>query len=194
MKTKLEVGFLGSSTKRQPQAPQRTIYNFQHFAGLVTAKNLDNDLRNEVLKVARQYPEGSLDFMYNNIDNVIMQCAAALSARSQIPRVVPQPNTDEVAVTPIPIKKQQYTPIEQKKPLFDEQPVMATQPAQKTTPQTKQVSKQAPTQPQQLDISTLAGFALAYKDALPQEDYVAALKQHLMSHPPLNDENRGEDE
>lgn len=70
MKAKIEVGIMGQrSGSAIPNL--KVIRNTTHLASLISNMGLQKEVQDEVIVAAKAYPEGSLDFFWNNIHNHI---------------------------------------------------------------------------------------------------------------------------
>ena len=64
---RVDVGIDGAP--QGSPTPRKLIKNLKHLKQLLIDKNLPEKIYKEVYGKARKYPEGSLDFFWNNVDN-----------------------------------------------------------------------------------------------------------------------------
>lgn len=88
MQTKLEVGVMGQS--KAVSRPERFVRSFGHLISIINQHNLEPELREEVLKIAKGYPQGSLDFFYNNLHAIIQKCQNAINLRNNVSAWTPE--------------------------------------------------------------------------------------------------------
>lgn len=70
--TKLDMNLPTAPKGKQP--PKKIIKNLAHLVAILESKRLQPDLHDEVLKIIKKYPEGSLDYVYTNLDHIINKC------------------------------------------------------------------------------------------------------------------------
>ena len=80
--TKLGTGFVGEGGKKPIAPAPKAIRSMGHLIAIVQNRGLQPELQNEVLKIIKGYPDGSLDYAYNNLDNTIFQCQQKLATRN----------------------------------------------------------------------------------------------------------------
>lgn len=100
--------------RREPLPPTKVVKNLRHLIAIIESRGLEPELANEVKKAVKEYPEGALEFAFNNMDNIIIQAQNKLSARNTIQ--IQQPE-----VKPAEIIKKVEEPIVKRKPLFEEE-------------------------------------------------------------------------
>lgn len=113
---KLDVGLMNNNGKPLKQPVRRVIRSLNHFINLINQRTMATELREEVLNVAKGYPEGALDYVYHNIDAVIQQCALKLRR----PQEVVENTEPTVSLPPEPSAEKPVKPQAQKKALFDD--------------------------------------------------------------------------
>lgn len=67
--------------ERQTANQSKTIRTLGQFASFLDQRGLSPDLRAEVIKIAKGYPEGSLEYLYTNIEKIISKCQTAIRKR-----------------------------------------------------------------------------------------------------------------
>ncbi len=85
---------MGESQKKK-KPPRKSIKSLHQFMQIIESKDLDGELKAELIKHISKYPEGALDQVYNNIHKVLQSCQAKITARR--PYVEPAP-VEEVVV------------------------------------------------------------------------------------------------
>lgn len=114
---------MGERGKPDSKPKKRLIRSLLHFLEVLEYKGLSGELKDEVVKYAKGYPEGALDQVYANIDKVIKQCQARVLARRPAPpeihveepqaeRVVPDAMDDDSPrlIAPKPAKPKPVPP------------------------------------------------------------------------------------
>lgn len=106
---KLNMGIMGKNRKPKSikKFGRRIIRNLDHFISIVEQRGLATEISDEIIKMAKGYPDGALDHLYHNLDHVISQCAdSQVASRATTPQdidlsqpIVRQPIEDEYEAT-----------------------------------------------------------------------------------------------
>jgi len=120
---KMEMGLMGEVGKQHKGPTKRIVKSLHHFMQLLEMKNLSGELKEEVIKHVKKYPEGALDQVYVTIDKVILVCQNKVAARR--PEVIPEPEQEIVEVAAAEYKPfKPIVPQVQRKTLFDDAPTV----------------------------------------------------------------------
>lgn len=101
---KTDVGIMGQGGKQPPGPPVNAIRSMAHLVTIIRNRGLDPELEKEVLKVIKGYPDGSLEYAYNNLNNTIFRCQEAITLR-RVTTEAPKPEEPKEEYTPPPKKK-----------------------------------------------------------------------------------------
>lgn len=96
MKTKLEMGIMGYSPEEK--FVPNTIKTLNHLIAIIESRDIQRELKDEVIAIAKKYPHGSLEYIYKNLDTIIGKCQRILRLRNETPVV------QEVTAKELPVK------------------------------------------------------------------------------------------
>jgi hypothetical protein len=71
-------------SKMSNQPREKTIRSLHQFINYISRMDLQDDLRQEIIKYASKYPEGALDNIYINIEKIKMKCLGIIAARNNV--------------------------------------------------------------------------------------------------------------
>jgi hypothetical protein len=116
---KLDVG-IPDPGKPHKKAPKKFVRSLSHFKYLLSIRNLPEPISEELFKIAQGYPEGALDFLYNNLETFIQK-----HLKKNKPQIVKAVEEEPQVIAPekkLPVKKE--APQVQRQSLFASEPII----------------------------------------------------------------------
>lgn len=126
MQTKIEIGVIGevNDSRLLRDIEWNLVRSMNQLLTYVENIGLEPEVKAELIKYIKKYPEGSLNYLAKNFRFIVNKCVEKVLANR--PVVEQQKIVEEIVEKVIPIKVTESLPF--RKPLFDEPPVLKDKP------------------------------------------------------------------